>query len=101
MLDRRVIIGGKPTITSKVFKQIVLFSPTLENPFVEFSRGFGDVFDGEAAPVHIYGLWGAALEVDRAEGEDVLAILAASRFELVCRKNGARRGLDLRDAFVS
>ena len=36
----------------------------------------GEGGDAEAAPVHIYAFRGAALEVDAAEGEDVLAVAA-------------------------
>ena len=38
----------------------------------------GDARYGEAAPVHVYGLGGAALEKGGAKSEEVLAVLAAA-----------------------
>ena len=62
-----------------LFQQRLLLVPPLQQPGVEVvgsrERDVGDV---EAAPVHVDGGLGVALEVGGAEGEDVLAVLSFS-----------------------
>ena len=60
-------------------EQVVLFAPSGKEPIAEeLVVVEGNVGDGEAAPVQVYGLWRASLEVGTIEGEEVLAVLAGA-----------------------
>lgn len=73
------LVGGEAAVLDIVLDEVFFFLPAGAQPAVEgFRGGEGDGGDGEAAPEHVDGFGGAALEVGGAEGEDVLAVGAAA-----------------------
>lgn len=73
------LIGGEATVLDIVLDEIFFLLPAVTQPAVKGWRGSeGDRGHGEAAPEHIDGFGGAALEVGGAKGEDVLAVGAAA-----------------------
>ena len=73
------VVSGEAPVLDIVLDEEFFFLPAVTEPEVEFfvveDRDRGG---GEAAPVHVNGFRGAALEVGGAEGEDVLAVAAAA-----------------------
>lgn len=83
-IRRLAIICRETLIFNKVLQEVVLLAPAGEDPVAEeFFVVEGDVDDAEAAPVHVYGFRGPALEVGGSDCEEVLAVLSDAVWLLV------------------